>query len=113
MKNAVAKFEAVALPTEPRAKQIVMIGLAVLAVSVSMYVYFVGKIVFDVVGRRAAESSIKKEISAVSSLESAYLKEMQNLDLADAGRLGLTEAKGALYASRTPATTASLVGTGL
>ena len=45
-----AKIQDFALPKEHNVKTIVLVGLSLLAVMVSMYVYFVGKIVFDVVG---------------------------------------------------------------
>lgn len=108
MKTAVATFESFALPRQSHVKQIVYVGLSILALSVSCYVYFVGKIVFDVVARRSAEVAIRKEEGAINTLESSYLQQLRSLDLAEAGTLGLTESHSILYAHRD--TTGTAVG---
>lgn len=104
MNTALHKFETFALPKASSAKRMVIAGLSILAILVSMYMYFVGKIVFDVVARRHAESSIRATQSTVSSLEMAYFKELRTLDLDRAASIGLIESKGTLYANRGTAT---------
>ena len=104
-----ARIQDFALPKEQNVKTIVLAGLAVLAVMVSMYVYFVGKIVFDVVGRKTAESSIRTLQSSISTDSMAYFQSMKSLDLASAASLGLTPSSDTLYASR-PSDTDTAVG---
>jgi hypothetical protein len=87
-------------PKELHVKRVVLAGLGVLALCMSMYVYFVGRIVFDVVARRSAESTIRAHESTVSGLATEYLGKMRTLDLAEAQTLGLSESKHTLYASR-------------
>lgn len=95
-------------PKDAHVRRIVFAGLCVLALTVSMYVFFVGRIVFDVVARRSAEASIRSQESTVSALASQYLAQMRSLDLAQAGTLGLSQSKNTLYASRT---TVGTIGT--
>ena len=101
MTNTVAKFQEFALPRQQNVKRIVFVGLSILAVSVSMYVYLVGKIVFDVVGRRTAEASIRKDQSMMSELAVDYYKQVKSIDIADAASVGLVVSHDTLYASRT------------
>lgn len=101
MKNKVTQIQDFALPKQSNAKRIVLSGLAVLALFVSMYMYFVGKIVFDVVGRRTAEASIKASQSSISSLAANYLNGIKSLDIAQANSVGLAVSHDTLYASRT------------
>jgi hypothetical protein len=101
MKNTLtAKFEALAFPTA-NVKPVVLASLGILAVLTSMYVYFVGKIVFDVVARREAESTIHMAQSSVSQLQVAYFNKTRSFSMADAGTVGLSESHNTLYASRT------------
>ena len=93
------KIQAAALPTG-NVKTVVLAGLAVLAVLTSMYVYFVGKIVFDVVARRAAESTVAKTQSSVGALQVAYFNQTRTLTMADAASVGLAESHDTLYAMR-------------
>ena len=90
-------------------KNIVIVGLCMLAVIVSMYMYFVGKIVFDVVARRQAETSIKLAQSSVGNLQVAYLAQLDNLDLASAAASGLVESKDTMYATRDTAPTVGML----
>lgn len=108
--TTVAKIQELALPKTENAKTIVLAGLSILAVMVGMYVYFVGKIVFDVVGRSAAESSIRSLQSSLSTNSMAYLEGMKSVDLASAAGLGLTTSTDMLYATRTADTGAAAVG---
>ena len=87
-------------PKAQNVKTVVLAGFSVLALMVSMYVYFVGKIVFDVVGRKTAESSIRTLQSSISTNSMAYFQSMKGLDLASAATLGLTPSADTLYASR-------------
>jgi hypothetical protein len=98
--TTIAKIQEFALPEERNVKTIMYAGLAVLAMLVSMYVYFVGKIVFDVVGRKTAETSIRGLQSSISANSMAYLGQMKTLDLATAESIGLSESHDTLYASR-------------
>ena len=102
------QFQAVALPSTT-IKPIVLGGLAVLAVLTSLYVYFVGKIVFDVVGRRTAEATIEMAQSNVGQLQVAYFDKTRSITLADAASVGLSESHDTLYASR-PDDAANTVG---
>ena len=77
-----------------------MASFSVLVLFVSLYVYFVGKIVFDVVAERTANVSIRSSQSAISSLEVDYYNKIKTVTLADAGTIGLFESKNTLYASR-------------
>ena len=88
------------MPKTEYTKQIVIAGLAMLAVMFSMYMYFVGKIVFDVVARRQAETQIKLAQSAVGDLQVAYLGQLSNLDLTQVAQSGLSESHDTLYATR-------------
>ena len=97
-----------AMPKTEYTKQIVIAGIAVLAVMFSMYMYFVGKIVLDVVARRQAETQIKLTQSAVGDLQVAYLGQLSNLDITHAAQNGLAESHDTLYATRD--SSASTVG---
>lgn len=98
--TTIAHIQELALPRERNVRKIVTIGLVVLAVMVATYVYFVGKIVFDVVGRRTAEASIRTLQSSISSHSMAYLGQIKSLDLSAAASAGLAESTDTLYASR-------------
>ena len=101
--TTVAKIQEFALPKEKNVKGIVYAGLAILALSVSMYVYFVGKIVFDVVGRRTAEASIRASQSDISANASKYFASIKGLDISQAAALGLAVSNNAQYATRSVA----------
>lgn len=98
--TTIAHIQEFALPRERNVKKIVFAGLAVLSVMVAMYVYFVGKIVFDVVGRRTAEASIRTLQSSISGHSMAYLQEIKGLDLSAAAAAGLAESTDTLFANR-------------
>lgn len=104
----VEKIQEFALPKQENVKRIVYIGLSVLALSVSMYVYLVGKIVFDVVGRRTAEASIKASQSEISGLAVDYYKQVKSIDISQAGSVGLALSHDTLYASRSDTSSATL-----
>ena len=105
--TTVAKIQEFALPKQQHVKRIVYAGLCVLALSVSMYVYFVGKIVFDVVGRRTAEASILASQSNASELATNYFNAIKGLDVAQAQSMGLAVSNNTLYATRSLASTQS------
>ncbi len=109
MKNTVAHIQEIALPKQSHARTIVLASLAVIGVLVASYVYFVGKIVFDVVGRRTAEASIQKSESAIASLQVAYFSDLKNIDIAQASSVGLQESTDTLYAVR-PGSKDSTIG---
>lgn len=90
-------------------KQIVIAGLCLLAIIAGTYMYFVGKIVFDVVARRQAEASIKLAQSSVGELQVQYLAQLNNLDLASASANGLSESKDTLYATRDSSPTVGML----
>ncbi len=79
----------------------VIVGVCVLALVVSMYAYFVGKIVFDVVAHKQAETQIKLAQSSVGRLQASYLDQLRKIDLSAVAVSGLAESKNVLYASRT------------
>ncbi len=85
---------------EQYTKKIVIVGICLLSIFLSMYMYFVGKIVFDVVARRQAENEIKLAQSEVGGLQVAYLGQLGSVDIANASLSGLSESKDTLYASR-------------
>ena len=97
------QFQEFALPKQNNVRFIVLAGLSTLALFVSMYVFMVGKIVFDVVAQRTANTSIRSAQSAISSLEVDYYGKIKTVTLAEAGNVGLFESKDTLYASRTDA----------
>jgi len=100
MKNNIHKIQSLASPKQSTVQTVVVSGFCVLAVLVSFYVYFVGRIVFDVVARRTAEASIKSSQSAISSLEVSYFDQLKNITIAQAQNIGLQESQDTLYASR-------------
>ena len=104
------KINTLAMPKEQYVQKIVLTGFAVLAVMVGMYMYFVGKIVFDVMARRNAESQIKLAQSAVGQLQVAYLGQLHNVDIESAAASGLFESHDTLYAVRDTDTSANTVG---
>ncbi len=109
MKNPINYIQTKALKDPQQIRTVVFAGLATLALFVSMYVFFVGRIVFDVVARRNAEALIQKTQSQISGMQVAYLGQMRNMDISQAQIIGLAESKDTLYASR-PSTAASTVG---
>lgn len=108
MKKTLGRIEAAALPRESNIKPVVLGAVAILVVLVSTYVYFLGKIVFDVIARREAESSIRLTQSSVSQLQVAYFNTTRGLTMDNAAAFGLSEAKAPLYASRTGASSVAL-----
>ena len=100
MTHTIAQIQSYALPKQSNVRRIVSVGFCILALLVSMYVYFVGKIVFDVVARRTAESSIRLAQSSVGGLEVAYFKQLQTLDTSGIESIGLSESHDTLYTSR-------------
>lgn len=108
MTTTIAKIQEFALPKQHNARQVVVIGGLILALMAGAYVYFVGKIVFDVVGRRTAEASIRTLQSSISASSMAYFQSIKTLDLAAAADAGLYESRDTLYASR-PAQTVGML----
>ena len=109
MKNTFNPIQTPVLNKESNVRTIVLAGFAILAVLVALYVYFVGKIVFDVVARRSNESVIQKKQSEISAMQVAYLNDMRGLDLSQATTIGLAESHDTLYASR-PSAASQTVG---
>ncbi len=109
MKNTVHTIQELALPKQSHARFIVLGGLSLLGLFAAGYVYFVGKIVFDVVGRRTAEASSERLASSISSLQVRYFSEIRSLDIAEAAAHGLYESQHAIYAVR-PGASARTVG---
>lgn len=103
MQTKIEQLQTLAFPNQNRIRAVVLVGLAILALFVSMYVYVVGKIVFDVVAQRGAESSIRSSQSAISSLEVDYYAKIKTVTLADAGSVGLSESRDTIYVSRADA----------
>ena len=101
MKNATAQFQTIILPKQSTIRTVVLFASSVLVLFSALYVFFVGKIVFDIVGRRVAESQMQTTESTVSTLEASYYGQLKSLDLARAESVGLTESHDTLYASRT------------
>ena len=99
MKNTITNIIAIS-KEEQYTKNIVIVGIFLLSIMAGMYMYFVGKIVFDVVARRQTESEIKLVQSSVGKLQVAYLNQLSSVDIANANLNGLSESKDVLYASR-------------
>jgi hypothetical protein len=99
MKNTITNIIKIS-QEEQYIKNIVIAGIFILSTFVGMYMYFVGKIVFDVVARRQAETEIKLAQSSVGKLQVAYLNQLNSVDIASASQIGLYESKDVLYASR-------------
>ncbi len=98
-----------ALPKRENTRKVVVTGAIIVAILSCTYVYFVGKIVFDVVGRKTAEKDTRSIQSSVGILEAKYFAQLQSLDLTSLAEVGLQESHDTLYATRAiPATQASL-----
>ena len=97
------------MPSQQMTKKIVVAGFCLLALVVSMYVFFIGKIVFDIVARRSAETEIKSLASSSGTLESEYYDKVRSLNLASVDKAGLSLASDVVYAER-PAASVSTVG---
>lgn len=112
MQNTVAKIQEFALPKQSNIRLVVIFGLSSLAILVSLYVYFVGKIVFDVVAERTALASVHASESQIGVLETQYYDKIKSVTLAEAPALGLSESSDVLYASRGDASshTVGMVG---
>ena len=93
MKNTISKINSMTMPEQQSTQTIVIVGVCVLAAIVGMYMYFVGKIVFDVVARRQTETEIKLTQSSVGKLQVAYLGQLSSVDIASAYANGLSESK--------------------
>jgi len=100
MKNTITKINTITSPEIQSIKTIVVAGICILTVLLSMYMYFMGKIVFDVIARKQAESEIKLAQSSVGKLQVAYLGELNSVDIASAAQSGLSESKDTIYATR-------------
>ncbi len=101
MQNKITQLQTLAFPNQQRTKTVVLFGLFILSLFVSLYVFFVGKIVFDVVAERGANMSIRASQSAISTLEVDYYNKIKTVTLAQAPSLGLAESNDTLYAIRT------------
>lgn len=101
MTSTIAKIEEITFPKRENTKSVVIAGICLVSVLACTYVYFVGKIVFDVIGRRQAEASVRNVQSEVGMLESKYFAELQSLDLNSLATVGLQESHDTLYATRT------------
>jgi hypothetical protein len=100
MQKHTQKIHTLVAPVQHHAHAVVRAGLWTLGALAFVYVYFVGLTVFDAVGNRATLSSIRKEESAISSLETSYLARIRTLDVADAAALGMHETHSVAYATR-------------
>jgi hypothetical protein len=100
MHSTLQQIQTIAFPHQKNVRHFVLFGLAVLAVSVSLYVYFLGKVVFDVVARGQAERRVAAAQSAISSLQVAYFNQVKGFDIAQAESAGFYESRDTLYASR-------------
>jgi hypothetical protein len=97
------------MPKQSSIKKVVYFGLCTLALLVSLYVYFVGKIVFDVVARRGAETTLRLAQSKVSELEVSYFKQLQQVNTPSViASVGLSESKDTLYVARTASSPVTL-----
>ncbi len=74
--------------------------LAAIALFSGLYIYFLGHIVFDIIGRRAAISQTHELASSVGALEVQYISLTNKIDLAYAKANGFTESKSPEFASR-------------
>ena len=100
MKNTLATMQTLATPQTSTVRTLVLAGFATLAVLMALYVYFVGNVVFDVIARREAESSIKLAQSSLSTMQVEYYNESRSLTLEKAAELGLRESKTTAYVVR-------------
>ena len=67
-------------------------ALIVLLVLLFMsYMFCVGKVVFAVVERKAAEQNVRELSASISDLESQYIRLSQSIDTSRAQALGFTE----------------------
>ncbi len=104
MKNTLTTMQALATPQTSTVRTLVLAGFGTLAVLMALNVYFVGNVVFDVIARREAESTIKLTQSSISTMQVAYYNESRTLTLEDAAQYGLRESRTTAYVVR-PAST--------
>lgn len=100
-----AHIQSIVTPKQSTLRTMILLASSTLVLFSALYVFFVGKIVFDIVGRRVAEAEMQTTSSAVSTLEATYYNQLKSLDLARAETDGLTESHDTLYASRAVAST--------
>lgn len=71
--------------------------ICMLAISIAVYGFFLGKTVVSVIERKVAEMEVSKIASAISSVEAEYLSLSSGIDLHSAGSYGFVESKKTAY----------------
>ena len=74
-------------------------GLLGLSVAMSLiYIFFIGKIVFNIVDRKNIETEMRDISSSVSSLQVEYFNLNNKIDLAYAKSIGFSESSSVVFA---------------
>ena len=81
-------------------KRILHIMLWCLGVLAFCYVFLLGNMVFNIVGRRVSEIEARSLLNEVGSLESQYFSISNKVDLSLAESMGFKETKDKQYAVR-------------
>ncbi len=84
-------------------RKIVFALLAAIGVTLALYMYFIGHVVFAVLAERHYAKDISSNLGNVATLEAQYLAKTESLSLSLASTVGLTEPKDIAYASRVAA----------
>ena len=81
---------------EKRILNMLFISIGILAV---LYIFILGTMVFNIIGRKTAEATERTLSNQVATLELQYLSASNKVDLSLSHSLGFTETK-AVYATR-------------
>lgn len=109
MNNTILKINALVNPKDYIIERFVILGVCLLAVLIGTYMYFVGRIVFDVVARKQDESQIRLAQSVVGGLQVTYLSELNNIDISNVKTSGLSESVDTEYAVRDTSPTVGML----
>lgn len=72
--------------------------MGMLALSIAVYGFFLGKTVVAVIERKVAEVEVSKTASSISSIEAEYLSLSSDINLLTAVSYGFVESKKTTYA---------------
>jgi hypothetical protein len=81
-------------------KKMFLAASGALMITLSLYVFFVGKTIVNIIHRKAAESEVRSLSAQVSNLEIQYISLAKNIDLDMAKTLGFSESKDTYFAAR-------------
>ena len=81
-------------------RKLVLIASGAIFVTLSLYVFFVGRTVFNIVERKTAESQMRFLSSNINTLQVEYMSLTKNIDLTFANSLGFKESDNTFFAHR-------------